>query len=125
MSRHERVSRQASAIVCGLIVLAAAVPVSLAEGRDPTAPPRVAAAAGGPVRKAPPPVTVSALFLAPEGSHAVVNGEVVRAGDLRHGIEITSIDADGVCYRRGGRLACARPARPDLAVKSAVEEKNP
>ena len=125
MSRHERRPRKVSAIVCGLIALAASVPVSLAEGRDPTAPPRVVAAAGAPVRKAPPPVTVSALFLAPEGSHAVVNGEVVHAGDLRHGIEITSIGADGVCYRRGGRLACARPARPDLAVKSAVEEKNP
>lgn len=125
MSACGRMPSPASPIACGLLALALAVPVARAEGRDPTAPPRVAVAAGAPVRKAPPAVTVTALFLAPEGGRAVVNGEVVRAGDVRHGIEITSIDADGVCYRRGGRPACARPARPDLAVKSGVEEKNP
>ena len=69
--------------------------------------------------------TVTALFLAAEGSRAVVNGEVVRTGDVRHGIEILAIEADGVRYRRGGQVAFASLARPDLAVKTAVEEKNP
>lgn len=125
MSGCGRSSLPVSAIACGLLALAVTVPPARAEGRDPTAPPRVAAAAGAPVRKAPPAVSVTALFLAPDGSRAVVDGEVVRTGDVRHGVEITSIDADGVCYRRGGRPACARLARPDLAVKSSVEEKNP
>ena len=55
----------------------------------------------------------------------LVNGEVVRSGDVRHGIEILAIEADGVRYRRGGQVAFASLARPDLAVKTAVEEKNP
>ena len=108
-----------------LVLVAAAAAPAAAQLRDPTAPPRDPAAAHGAMRATPSPVSVTALFLAADGSRAIVNGEVVRSGDVRHGIEILAIEADGVRYRRGGQVAFASLARPDLAVKTAVEEKNP
>ena len=98
---------------------------SLAQVRDPTAPPRAPTPTNGTLRKVATPISVTALFLTADGNRAVVNGQVVHAGDMVHGVEIVAIDGGGVRYRRNGALAHAPVARPVLTVKTSVEERNP
>ena len=53
-------------------------------------------------------VCVEAIVTRKEGSFAVVNGRVVRAGDRLSDISIEEITPDGVEYLRGGHRGFAR-----------------
>jgi len=53
-------------------------------------------------------VCVAAIVTRQEGSFAVVNGRVVRAGDRFSDISIEEVTPDGVKYLQGGRRGFAR-----------------
>ncbi len=53
-------------------------------------------------------VCVEAIVTRQEGSFAVVNGRVVRAGDRLSDISIEEITPDGVRYLQGGHRGFAR-----------------
>jgi hypothetical protein len=53
-------------------------------------------------------VCVEAIVTRPEGSFAIVNGRVVRAGDRFSGISIEEVTPEGVKYLQGGHRGFAR-----------------
>ncbi len=53
-------------------------------------------------------VCVEAIITRQEGSFAVVNGRVVRAGDRLSDISIEEVTPDGVKYLQGGHRGFAR-----------------
>jgi len=96
-----------------------------AEPRDPTAPPGARGVRTAGARPAAAPVVVSAVFIAAGGNHAIVNGQVVAAGQSVRDVQILSVSADGVRYRRGGRDGFAPFGARRLDVKIPVQEKSP
>lgn len=96
-----------------------------AESRDPTAPPGARGAHSAGPRATAAPVVVSAVFVTPDGNHAIVNGQVVAAGQSVRDIQIIAVSAEGVRYRRGGRDGFAPFGARRLDVKVPVQEKSP
>lgn len=91
-------------------VLALAVMVPQAFGApagliDPTRPATAASHGNTPHACA---VCVAAIVTRQEGSFAVVNGRVVRAGDRLSDISIEEVTPEGVKYLQGGRRGFAR-----------------
>lgn len=80
--------------------------------RDPTRPPQVAGARAK-VEEAVPVLT--AVFSAGERHSAIVNGRLVKAGDVVGAYLIEDVLADGVRYRHAGTvrdLHLPHPADP-------------
>lgn len=111
------------AVLAALALFAVGAPH--AEGRDPTAPPGARGARSEGSRSSVAPVVVSAVFVTADGNHAIVNGQVVVAGQSVRDIHIIAVAADGVRYRRGGRDGFAPFGATRLDVKVPVQEKSP
>ncbi len=54
-------------------------------------------------RKAPPPLTCSAVLIAGEAPTAIINGKSLRAGQTVRGYTIVSINTDGVRLIKGNK----------------------
>jgi len=74
---------------------------------DPTRPP-ITVHKSGPAREVESDVRVTAIFQSGERRVAVLNGQVVTAGDRVGAVTIQEINADGVRYVRAGRVEFAR-----------------
>jgi len=71
-------------------------------------------------------VCVEAIVTREEGSFAVVNGHVVRAGDRFSDISIEEVTPDGVKYLQGGHRGFARlhPEKPDPRVTRSHDKQS-
>jgi MSHA biogenesis protein MshK len=114
--------------LCALIVAAAAGRVFAGELRDPMRPAGAPAAAAAAAAR---PAPVSSLKLegviAGEQRVAIVNGRLVRAGDLVAGARILEVLAHGVRYERAGKVQtltlAVTPANTNVRV--ARSDKKP
>ena len=86
--------------LCGLIAAVAAGRVFAGDLRDPMRP------AGAPSAVRPAPVHSLKLegVIAGEKRVAIVNGRLVRAGDLIAGARILEVFAHGLRYERAGKI---------------------
>jgi hypothetical protein len=85
---------------------------------DPTRP-AFAPGKSSPVMRSVDPVSrVTAVFVTGQRRVAVIDGQVVKAGDRIGDIVIEEILADGVRFTRGGRVEVARLPKPAVSVRS-------
>jgi MSHA biogenesis protein MshK len=85
---------------------------------DPTQPAHTRPADSG---EALPAIRVEAILQSAERRLAIVNGQVVRAGDRVGSIQILEVNADGVRYSRGGQTNVARLMAKPMQVRHNVE----
>lgn len=84
---------------------------------DPTRPATAKAAS---TNVAVSVVKVEAIMNSGNGQLAIVNGQVVRAGDVVSGVRINEILNDGVSYTRAGQTSIARVSRQAIDVRHNV-----
>ena len=85
---------------------------------DPTQPAHTRPADSG---ETLPAIRVEAILQSGERRLAIVNGQVVRAGDRVGSIQILEVNADGVRYSRGGQTNVARLTAKPMQVRHNVE----
>ena len=108
--------------VLALVAAAAAGRVFAAEFRDPMRP------AGAPAAVRPSPVRSLNLegVIAGEKRVAIVNGQLVRAGDTVAGARILEVLAHGVRYERAGKVTtltlAVTPANTNVRVARSRSE---
>lgn len=84
---------------------------------DPTRPANARTVATTQVVSA---VKVEAIMHSGKGQLAIVNGQVVRPGDVVSGARIDEILSDGVRYTRGGQTSVARVSGQAIQVRHNV-----
>jgi MSHA biogenesis protein MshK len=108
--------------ICALVAAAAAGRVFAGDLRDPMRPPDAPAAAR------PAPVYSLKLegVIAGEKRVAIVNGRLVRAGDIVAGARIVDVLANGVRFERGGKIQtltlASAPANTNVRVARSDEK---
>ena len=114
--------------LCALVAVAVAGRVFAGELRDPMRP---AGARPAPtVRAAPLHALKLEGVIAGESRVAIINGRLVRAGDVIAGARILEVFAHGVRYERGGKIQtltlAVTPANTNVRVaRSRPEEIRP
>lgn len=106
-----------------LTLVLASSAVSGADLVDPTRPPVVArkASPNAPVQEATPRVT--AIIQTGDRRVAVFYGQVVKAGDRVGDMYIESVTAEGVRYRRSGRVEFARLPAQAATVRRNIDSE--
>jgi hypothetical protein len=126
--RETRSIRRCSAIA---IVLAISIDAHADTLIDPTRPAFAPAKSSTTSRAIDPVSRVTAIFKAGDRRVAVIDGQVVKAGDRIGDVVIQEVLADGVRFTRGGRVEVARLPKPAMSVRrdarkpSIREESNP
>jgi hypothetical protein len=97
--------------------------VQAGEVRDPMRPAGAPAAA----RRAPPSSLKLEGVIAGETRVAIINGRLVRTGDVVAGARIVEVFATGVRYERAGKITTLTlsVAQPNTQVRVARSDKKP
>jgi hypothetical protein len=85
---------------------------------DPTRPAFAPTKSSPTARSIDPVSRVTAIFQSGERRVAVIDGQVVKAGDRIGDVVIQEILVDGVRFMRGGRVEVARLPKPAVSVRS-------
>ncbi len=88
---------------------------------DPTRPASAAATPAGVADASG--VHVQAVFVRPGGSTAIVNGQLVRAGDHIGGVSIEAVTAAGVRYTQAGHSGFATVHTTTWVVRATSPQK--
>lgn len=119
-----RVTRDAKeqAVMLAIVLMTSSV-AGAGDLADPTRPPVVARkpSATAPVVVATPRVT--AIFQSGERRVAVLDGQVVKAGDRIGDVVVEAVTAEGVRYRRAGKVEYARLPEQAASVRRRIDSE--
>jgi hypothetical protein len=115
---------RATGVKVALAVIAVTSVSSAADLVDPTRPP--AAARKAPLSSVSAPAEgprVTAIIQTGDRRVAVFHGQVVKAGDRVGDMFIESVSAEGVRYRRAGRVEFARLPKQAAVVRRNIDSE--
>ena len=111
-------------LACVAATVLFAVGASAADLVDPTRPPLAARKATSSTAPAPAEgPRVTAIIQTGDRRIAVFHGQVVKAGDRVGDMFIESVSAEGVRYRRGGRVEFARLPKQAAVVRRNIDSE--